>query len=83
MAQSRAAGEQKKGKNVPIGDAPPIPISSGSISVPSIGSGATTTTLNVEGRMNLENIAGSRKQISLVEVCHKRSRVRHQVEGRS
>ena len=47
MAQSRAVG---KGKNVPIGDAPPVPISSGSASVPSIGSGAATIASNVEGR---------------------------------
>jgi len=51
MAQSRATGKgQRKGKNVPIGDAPPLPISSGSASVPSIGSRAATTTSNVEGR---------------------------------
>ena len=51
MAQSRAIGKGKrKGKNAPIGDAPPVPISLGSASVPSIGSGAATTTSNVEGR---------------------------------
>lgn len=51
MAQSRAAGKgHRKGKNVPIGDAPPIPISTRSASVPSIGSGAATAASNVEGR---------------------------------
>ena len=51
MAQSRAVGKGKRnGKNVPIGDAPPVPISSGLATVPSIGSGAATTTSNVEGR---------------------------------
>ena len=55
MAQSRARGKgQRKGKNVPIGDAPPVPISLGSASVPSIGSGDVTKTSNVEGIMNLE-----------------------------
>lgn len=51
MAQSRAARkEQKKGKNVPIGNALPVPISLRSTSISSIGSGAATTTSNVEGR---------------------------------
>eukprot|EP00253_Pinus_taeda_P018206 PITA_18206 len=51
MAQSRATGKgQRKGKNVPIGDALFLPISSGSASVPSLASGAATTTSNVEGR---------------------------------
>ena len=49
MSQLRATGKgQRKGKNVPIGDAL-LPISSGSASVPSIASGAATTTSNVEG----------------------------------
>ena len=47
MAQSRAV---RKGKNVPIGDAPPIPISSGSTSIPSIGSGAAIAASNVQGK---------------------------------
>jgi len=52
MAQSRATGKgQRKGKNVPIGDAPFFPISSGFASVPSIASGAATTASNVEGRL--------------------------------
>ena len=51
MAQSRASW---KGKNVPIGDAPPVSISLGSTSVSFIGSGVATTISNVEGRMNLE-----------------------------
>ena len=51
MAQSREARKgQRKGKNVPIGDATPVPISSGSASIPSIGSGAATTTSNVQGK---------------------------------
>ena len=43
MAQSKAARQgQRKGKNVPFGDAPPVPVSLGSASIPSIGSGAET-----------------------------------------
>ena len=50
IAQSKAARQgQRKGKNVPIGDAPPVPVSSGSASIPSIGSGAATTTSKVQG----------------------------------
>jgi len=55
MAQSRAARKgEKKGKNVPIGDAPHVPISSVFASVPSVGSGVAIATSNVEGRINLE-----------------------------
>ena len=51
MAQSRVARQgQRKGKYVSIGDAPPVPISPGSASIPSIGSGAATTTSNVQGK---------------------------------
>ena len=51
MAESKAARQgQRKGKNVPIGDAPPIPLSSGSASIPSIGSGAATVASNVQGK---------------------------------
>ena len=51
MAQSRAARQGKrKGKNVPIRDAPPVPISSGSASIPSIGSGVATAASNVQGK---------------------------------
>lgn len=51
MARSMAAGKgQRKGKNFPIGDAPPVPISSRSASVPSIGSEDATTASNIEGR---------------------------------
>ena len=55
MAQSRATRQgQRKGKNVPIGDAPPVPISSGFASIPSIGSGVATTTSNVQGKQTQE-----------------------------
>ena len=51
MAQSKAARQgQRKGKNVPIGDAPPVPVSSGSTSIPSIGSGNATAASNVQGK---------------------------------
>jgi hypothetical protein len=51
MAQSKAARQgQRKGKNVSIGDAPPVPLSSGSASIPSIGSGAATVASNVQGK---------------------------------
>ena len=49
IAQTRATRQgQRKGKNVPIGDAPPVPISSGSASIASIGSGTTTIASNVQ-----------------------------------
>ena len=51
MAQSKATRQgQRKGKNVSIGDAPPVPLSSGSVSIPSIGSGAATVASNVQGK---------------------------------
>lgn len=51
MAQSKAARQgQRKGKNVSIGDAPPVPLSSRSASIPSIGSGAATVASNVQGK---------------------------------
>ena len=55
MTQSNVVGKrQKNGKNFPIGNVPPIPVSSGSSRAPFVGSGATTTTSNVEGKINLE-----------------------------
>ena len=51
MAQSRATRQgQRNGKNVPIGDAPFVPVSSGSASIPSIGIGAATAASNVQGK---------------------------------
>ena len=51
MAQTKAARHgQRKGKNVPSGDAPPVPVSSDPASIPSIGSGVTTTASNVQGK---------------------------------
>ena len=51
MAQSKAARQgQRKGKNVSIAEAPPVPLSSGSASIPSIGSGAATVASNVQGK---------------------------------
>ena len=51
MAQSKGARHgQRKGKNVPIGDAPPVLVSSGSASIPSIESGAATAGSNVQGK---------------------------------
>ena len=51
MAQSRATRQgQRKGKNVPIGDAPPVPISTGSASIPSIGSEVATSASNVQAK---------------------------------
>ena len=51
MTQSKAARQgQRKGKNVSIGDAPSVPLSSQSASIPSIGSGAATVTSNVQGK---------------------------------
>ena len=47
--QQQGRGKER-GKHVPIGDAPPVPISLGSASIPSIGSGAATTTSNVQGK---------------------------------
>ena len=48
MAQSKAARQgQRKGKNVSIGDAPSVPLSLGSASIPSIGSGAAIVASNV------------------------------------
>ena len=55
MAQSKVTRQgQRKGKNVPIGDAPPVLVSSGSASIPSIGRGAATATSNVQGKQTVD-----------------------------
>lgn len=78
MAQSRAAGKgQRKGKNFPIGDAPTVPISSESASVPSIGSGAATAASNVERRQQAQD-----NKYPLWKYVTREQRAKQQVEGR-
>ena len=44
----------KKGEECPIGDAPPVPVSSGSTSIPSIISGFATAASNVQGKQTVD-----------------------------